>query len=51
MKRDDSLWEVDTRGGQRVVVVTLVKATPAAWEFLLKSEVRRHTAGTSAAFR
>jgi hypothetical protein len=43
VKRDDSLWEVDTRGGQRVVVVTLAKATPAAWDFLLKSEVRRHT--------
>ena len=39
MKRDDSLWEVDTRGGQRVVVVTLAKATPATWDFLLKSEV------------
>ena len=40
VKRDDSLWEVDTRGGQRVVVVTLAKATPAAWDFLLKAEVR-----------
>lgn len=40
VKRDDSLWEVDTRGGQRVVVVTLAKATPAAWDFLLKSEVQ-----------
>ena len=40
VKRDDSLWEVDTRGGERVVVVTLAKATPATWDFLLKSEVR-----------
>ena len=49
VKRDDSLWEVETRGGQRVVVVTLAKATPAAWDFLLKAEVRR--CGRPASFR
>jgi hypothetical protein len=40
VKTDDSLWEMESRGGVRTLVVTLVKATAAAWDFLLKSEAR-----------
>lgn len=34
------MWEVETRGGQRTLVVTLIKAPAGAWDFLLKKEVR-----------
>ncbi len=39
-KTDDSLWEVETRGGQRTLVLTLAKAVTGSWDFLLKSEAR-----------
>jgi hypothetical protein len=39
-KTDDSLWEVETRGGQRTLVLTVAKASNATWDFLLKSEAR-----------
>jgi hypothetical protein len=40
VKTDDSLWEVETRAGQRTLVATLVKTSPGTWDFLLKSEAR-----------
>ncbi len=48
VKPDDSLWEVETRGSERVVVVTLVKAAADAWDFLLKSEARHIPVGRCA---
>jgi hypothetical protein len=47
-KTDDSLWEVETRGGQRTLVLTLAKAVTGSWDFLLKSEARPPPRGAAA---
>ena len=52
MKTDDSLWEVETRKGERVLVVTLVKASRGTrFDYLLRSEARPRAVPRSRARR